>query len=439
MPKGLGSAGVFLARGFGPAAFALLLLALLGLLLGFDLAPGELQGLGDGLQRVEAVVSEVGDGAADRVRQLLGRKVEPQGEGVAAPGLGLDDHPFGRNAVEAQFLDARVRRIEVEHGPVAARTLALREHLAAERHVGEHAQVELRLGRGVAPHGVVPDCEVGQLGRVAGFVEEAHAVHGGVVELVAVRVLEGVDAVGYGLQVLGDEDAVVLGARDDGRTVEVERGVVLGRDGRGVGGEEPQEAPRHRVGLVGVGRIARADHRVDLAARGEDVAHGVERVALVVVADGRTEVERVGGIGGQRVAQLHHDAAAAHRKLRFPAHGRGGEELFLLVLELHELVELDVDLRAVGHVRGEVVGRHGHDHRGQRILGASGGAHHAGAPDQEGREEEQRDGAAEQSGEVVFTHGMRRYFGPGRSRRSPPPACHRVRDRRVRRGRNRTR
>ena len=178
----------------------------------------------------------------------------------------------------------------------------LKGNLAPEGAVGEHAQVELRLGRGVAPHGVVPDGEVGQLGRVAGFVKEAHAVHGGVVELVAVRVLEGVDAVGYGLQVLGDEDAVVLGARDDGRTVEEERGVVLGRDGRGVGGEEPQEAPRHRVGLVGVGRIARADHRVDLAARGEDVAHGVERVALVVVADGRTEVECVGGIGGQRVA-----------------------------------------------------------------------------------------------------------------------------------------
>jgi len=39
--------------------------------------------------------------------------------------------------------------------------------------------------------------------------------------------------------------------------------------------------------FVAVGRIARKDHRVDLGARREDVAHRIERVALVVVTDGR--------------------------------------------------------------------------------------------------------------------------------------------------------
>ena len=127
------------------------------------------------------------------------------------------------------------------------------------------------------------------------------------------------------------------------------------------------------------------------------------------IGPGRTEVERVGGIGGQRVAQLHHDAAAAHRKLRFPAHGRGGEELFLLVLELHELVELDVNLtmpdeRTVG---GEVVGRHVDDDGGQRIAGPARGDHHAGAPAEESRREEKHhDGA--QNGQRMRESGLHR-------------------------------
>ena len=46
------------------------------------------------------------------------------------------------------------------------------------------------------------------------------------------------------------------------------------------------------------------------------------------------------------------------------------------------------------------------------------------APTRKAGEEEQRDGAAEQSGEGGFTHGMRRFWA--RSSIRLPPACHRA-------------
>lgn len=406
----LGRRGPLLARLLGLAllAFELFALALLGL--GLDEAPCELQILGHLLQLADGVVLEVGDGAADGVGKRLGGHVEPQRHRIAPHGLGVDDDPLVGDAVEVDAHDARVGRGEVEHRLVLERTGRLGEHLAAEGHVGEHAEVELRLGRHVAAQRVVPDGEVGQLERVLQLLDEAHLVDSGFVHLVVVRILDGVEPVGDGLEVLGDEDAVGLGPGDD-RGLAVEDGrVVLGGLVQRVGRVEPDEALRHGVGLVAVGRVARENHRVDFVARREDVAHRVERVVLVVVLDGAAEVERIGGVGLQRVAQLDDQPASAQRQRRLLLHLRRGEELLLLVLDLDELVEADVDFHPLGdggYVARVVVGRHGEDDRRERILGAARGGHPRGAAAQQRRAEEQQD-AQPKGAQGMSGHGVHR-------------------------------
>lgn len=304
----------------------------------------------------------------------------------------------------------RGRGPEVEHGLVLQGPGTLREHLPAELHVGEHAEIELRFGSHIAAQRVVPDGEVGHLGRIVGSLDETHLVGSRLVELVVVLVLHGIDPVGDRLEVLGDEDTVILGTRNDGRAVLEDRRVVVGGILHRVGRVEPDEALRDRVGLVAVGRIAREDHRVDLGTGREDVAHRIERVALVVVADGASEVERIGRVRAQRVAQLDDDSAAAHGDRRLFLHLGRGEELLLLVLDLHKLVELDVDLVVThrGAVRREVVGRHGHDHRGQRVARAARRSHHVGTAAQEGRGEEQCHGRAQQVERMVSAGFHRR-------------------------------
>ena len=393
-----------LARGLGLAAIAFELLALLLLLFGFDEPPGQFQGLGDRLQDIDRIVLEIGDLALDRIGKCRRRHVEPQGDGVAPDGLRVEDDPILGDAVEADPLDLRVRGGEIEHRLVLQGTFGLRKHLAPERPVGKHAQVELRFSHDILADRIVPHGEIGLLTGVVGAFEEAYLVGTGFINLVVVLVLDGIDAVSDRLEVLGDEDTVVLGAGDDGRLVLEDRRVVFGDIFHRISGKEPDEALRHGVGLIAVGRITRHDHRVDLGPRREDITHRVERVALVVVSDGAAEVERISRIRLERVAQLDDDPPSAQRNERFLLHLRRGEELLLLILELHELVELDVDLLVVHErpVGRKVVGRHVHDDRGQRIARPTRGGHHARATAQESRNEKQQHGGTQRADDMSF-------------------------------------
>ena len=245
---------------------------------------------------------------------------------------------------------------------------------------------------------VVPDSEFGHLGRIVDAFDEADLVAPRLVHLVVVLVLHGIDPIGNRLEVLSDEDAVGLGSGDHGGLVLEDRRVVLGHLLHRVGREEPDETLGHRVGLVAVGRIARNDHRVDLVARREDVTHRIERIALVVVAHGASEIERIGRIGEQRVPHLDEQPLAADREPGLLLHLRRGEELLLLVLELDVFVEFNIDLLSVRNRRitgREVVGRHGHDHRRERVDRSARGGHHRGATAQKSRSEEQQHAAAQ--------------------------------------------
>ena len=376
--------------GLLPVTLDLLPLALL--LLGLDQPPRELQLHRIGLQAVQRIVLQVDELPLDRIRKLGRRNVEPQRDGILAHGLRIDDHPILRNAVESQRPDHRMRRRKVEHRLVLLRPLALRQHLTLEGLVGEHPEVELRLGRNVLPDRVVPHRKVGHLGRIPHPVDEAHLVAPRIVHLVVVLVLHGVDPVGDRLEVLRNEDTIVLRTADHRRLVVEERRVVLRHILHRIGRVEPDERLRNRIGPITVGRIARHDHRVDLRARRKDVAHRIERIALVVVADRTAEIQRIGRIRTQRVPHLDHNAAAPHRDRRLLLHLRRGEELLLLVLDLHELVELDVDLPVVlrRDVRREVVRKHRHDHRRQRVPRTPRRRHHARTAAQKGRGKEQK-------------------------------------------------
>ena len=398
-----------LARSLGllPVPFELLPRPLL--LLGLDQTPRKFQLHRIGLKAVQRVMLQVDELPLDRIGQFGRRHVEPQRNGILAHGLRIDNHPVRRNAVEPKRPDNRMGRRKVKHRLMLFRPLALRENLSFEGLVGEHPEVELRLGRNVLPDRIVPHRKIGHLGRIPRPLDKAHLVGAGFVGLVVVRILHGVDPIGDRLEILRDEDAVVLRPPDHRRLMLEERRVVRRHILHRIGRVEPDERLRYRIGPVAVGRIARHDHRIDLRSRRKDIAHRIERVALVVVADRTAEIQRIGRIRKQRIPQLDHDPAAPHRDRRLLLHLRRGEELLLLVLDLYELVELDVDLPVVGRrtVRREVVRKHRHDHRRKRIARPPRRRHHARTPTQKGRRKKQKNGHAQK---VHLPCGMRLRF-----------------------------
>ena len=245
---------------------------------------------------------------------------------------------------------------------------SLLQVLTREAHVGEHTQVELRISRGVAANRIVPDGKVGHLSRVIDAIEEADLVDRGLVGLVVVAVVVGIDAVTHRLQVLRDEDTVALRAGDlRGLILEHRRVVVAGRLDR-VGLEEIDKRAAQRVGLLAILRVARHHERVDRGACREDVAQATQGVTLVIVGYGRAELDGVGGIFVERVGlKLYRYASASERDGRLLAHCGRGVDLLLLILELDILVESEVDAVAseVGCVK---LGRNGHNSGGQRVA-----------------------------------------------------------------------
>ena len=411
-----------LAGRFGAFALAFELFALLLLRLALDIPPCEFQRFGHLLQPVDRIVFEIGDLALDRIGKRGRGHVEPQGHRIAPHGLGIPDDPLGGDAVEPQAGDFGMRGAEIEHGLVPCGTFRLLERLPFEGHVGEHPHEDLRIGRDVMAQRVVPDRKVGHQRGVDQTVQKTHLVDRRFVHLVVVGILEGVDAVGNRFEVLRQENAVGLGAGDDLRLVVEQRRIVLFGFGNRVGDVKVDEALAYAVGLVGVDRIARQHHRIDLGSGRKDVTHRVEGVALVVVADRAAEIERIGGILPQRIAQLNGDSPPAQGDGGFLLHLRRGEELLLLILDLDELVELDIDL-AILEIGREVVGRHQRDDGGQRILRAARGRHDRGAAPQKRRTEEDCERRAPQQRDeapsfVLIACSHRRIF-----RLSTPDPC----------------
>ena len=240
---------------------------------------------------------EVCYAALDGVGKLLSGDVEPQCNSIACGVLWVVDNLIRGYRIKLYLCHLGVCCAEVEHCLVAVEALLATQRLARKAAVHKHAEVELWLCRGVVAQRVVPDGEAWHLHGVVCAVEKSNLVHRGLILHISVRILKGVDAVVHGLEVLRDEDTVLLGAGDDLGLILEHRRVPLVGALHAVGDEEVDERLAHRVRLHGICRIARHIHRVDLWARREDIAHGVQRVRLVVVLNRRAEVDGVGGVG----------------------------------------------------------------------------------------------------------------------------------------------
>ena len=119
-------------------------------------------------------------------------------------------------------------------------------------------------------------------------------------------------------------------------------------------------------------------HCVDHLAGGECKREAVDGIPFVVVLDGIAEIDGVGGVGDERVANLHLHFAprgANHRHLALP---RRHHHLVVLVLEHHEFVEVDFDFSIV-HINGARRRLAPHKHRREHILRATARSAHAGA------------------------------------------------------------
>lgn len=172
-------------------------------------------------------------------------------------------------------------------------------------------------------------------GRLSGVVrsrEKAYLIDRRFVNLVVVLIFEGIDPVGNRLEVLGDENTVGFRTGDHRRLVFEHRRVVFGNILHRIGRKEANETFGYAVGRVAVGRISRNDHRIHLRAGREDVTHRVERIALVVVAHGTAEIQRVGRVLLERILDLDQDAPAPDRKPGVSS-SSGATKNSLLVLE----------------------------------------------------------------------------------------------------------
>ena len=320
---------------------------------------------------------EVGDCTLDGIGELLGRHIEPQSYGILAYALWVVDNALRGYRVELQFYNFGVLGAEIEHRLVACGALLSTQRLAHKAAIHKHTEVGLRLGRGVVAQRVEPDGETGHTAGVAYRVEEANLVYRGLILHIAVGVLEGVDTVIDRLEVLRDEDAVLLGTRDNRRLILKHRRVPLLRLLDRVGREEEDKRLAYRVGLIRIGSVARHIHRVNLLARREYIAHRVQGVALVVVENRRAEVDGIGGVRLQGILDSHNDATATPDDRGFLLHRRRGKELLLLVLNLHILVKFDVNLRWAQRIYlgGEVIGVHQDDYGRYGIFRATRGCH----------------------------------------------------------------
>ena len=186
-----------------------------------------------------------------------------------------------------------------------------------------------------------------------GVVRESHLLALLREHIVAVLVVEGVDAVSAWRHALYDE----VSAR--------------------VGTCHAQHA-LHRFEVLSRHHGASHFERVDMVARRETVGVVAHRVALVVVGDGVREVDGVRSVGLQRVLQLHADLLARSLYLRLLKLRRRHHHLLRRVVELYELVEVDVHLLRL-HVSAAVGRCRAYHMRRRLVVPSSGGASHAGA------------------------------------------------------------
>ena len=113
------------------------------------------------------------------------------------------------------------------------------------------------------------------------------------------------------------------------------------------------------------------EQRVNAGPCGEDISVARKHIAFVVVGKGVGEVESVGGVGIQRLLELHDQELVLDPGLRRLCLGRGQENVFR-VLDGHVLVEAEHQLGIHGHVDASRQGIDADDERRYGVFEASG-------------------------------------------------------------------
>ena len=162
-----------------------------------------------------------------------------------------------------------------------------------------------------------------------------------------------------------------------------------GEGGVGEIGVDAHEHPLLGLEVAGGEHHPRHPQRVDLRPRGEGVGEALELVALVVVFNGVAEVDGVGGVGLQRVGELHGDAAPVGGDLGgLLAHGRD-HHLGIGVLDVDDLVEIQCDA-ARRHAGGALRRVGAHEARRLLIARAPRGIAHRGTARRHKRRKQRR-------------------------------------------------
>ena len=137
----------------------------------------------------------------------------------------------------------------------------------------------------------------------------------------------------------------------------------------GVGGEKSHHHPLDGLQVLGIEHSAGHLHGVNHIARTERIGVLSHRVALVVVLDGIAEVDGVGGIGLQRIKEVHLHALALGPHVGSLYLRRGNHHLLVGAFQFHIFIEKDAHL-LLGHTHCPV-GRHARHHHGRLFVVAS--------------------------------------------------------------------
>ena len=126
---------------------------------------------------------------------------------------------------------------------------------------------------------------------------------------VTIGILQRIGAVGTRGNTLNDKTASAVSTRHTEHR--------LGLEGRiSQITVETYENAFHWFQITGIEHIARHFHRVNLVACREAIGIVPQRITLVVITDGITEVNGIGGICLERVLQFHHNTFACLFDLR---------------------------------------------------------------------------------------------------------------------------
>ena len=223
----------------------------------------------------------------------------------------------------------------------------------------------------VAPNGVVT--HIGFRRRHNDIVVESLLLTALTEVVVAVHVVQAIDAIRAGSNAFDNEMSAIVGASVAQHGLGGERRILQI-------GIKPYLNPFHRLQALGIQHIAANLHRVDMIACGKRIGVVPQRVVLIVVGDGIAEVNGVSGVLFQRVEQMDEYPFARALDFRHLQLWRRHDDILRGVVHFNVLIKVDGHALAL-HTSGLVL-RSGTNNAGRLfVVPSTIGLPHAGTGD----------------------------------------------------------